>query len=187
MTRFRLSLAVATALVALCACASAAEAAASSWPYVVTSVSGSATWQYQMWNGAGRDSVKFQGHLLRGQAASALRGTATYTDQNSHRCGPVTSTRKMSFGDPLAFAIESGNYVDVTWNLPLPGESRCYTSRLTHVGALFRRDGFLSEKVPLAKFDCPTPVLSLQGRVRYSANGTIGWLTYKATVTLRQR
>ena len=192
LTRFRLPVAIAVGLVAFSAAAGAAEAAAAPWTYVVTGVSGSATWQYRTWNGSGADSVKFHGSLRRGsagkasRAASALSGTATYTDQNSRGCGPVASTRTMSFGDGLGFVVQSPN-VDVTWDLPLPGQSRCYIARLTHFGTTLRQDGFLSEQMPLARFACPAVVFTLRGHVRYAGRGAIGSLTFKATVTLEER
>jgi len=185
MTGCRLSIAIAVGLFGLSAPAGAAAASnTAALPYVVTSVNGSATWQYSGPRGAGMDSVTFQGLARRVRTAaglsSVLRGRTTYRQQGPRGCGPMSQTRSQNFQIPR-FSVQQP-FVVVRWRFPLPNLSQCYGARGTRVAHLLQ--GLLSAKDPLSRFTCNRVALQLRGRARMPMGSTTYTLTYKATVIM---
>jgi hypothetical protein len=109
-----------------------------------------------------------------------LHGQATYLDQNTRGCGPVTYTRIQNFGRP-SFAVQ-GSYVVVRWNLPLPNQSACNGAAASSVAQPLGR--VVSEKLPISRFTCPAVSLRLSGATTLSQGGTTGTLDYQTTIVL---
>jgi hypothetical protein len=106
---------------------------------------------------------------------------ATYTNQNSRGCGPVTRTKIRIYRSP-SFSVQGG-YVVVTWSLPLPKQSYCRDAGVSAVARQVQGTLF-SEKLPLARFTCATVALELDGQAKLSQAGTTGTLVYQASMTL---
>jgi hypothetical protein len=179
MSRSKVVVAVVVGLGALSAPAAAAASSNSpAWPYVVTRAVGSVAWQYNAPGGGGTDSMRFQG---RPRANGVLTGWATYTDQNSQGCGPVTRTKNQNYGGP-SFSVQ-GDYVVVTWNLPLPNQSLCQGATVGSIAQQLHGKWF-STKLPLAHTTCEALSVTMGGHETLSQGGMTGTLSYKTTLTL---
>jgi hypothetical protein len=180
----RLLVTVAIGLIALSL--SAASAAASGWRYVVTSVNGTATWQYSGLTRSGIDTVAFRGRVRPGAplatASSLLRGRITYTDQNSSGCGPITHTRSRLLRGPN-FSMEQSS-VMVSWNFPLPDQSLCSDPMGTSVPRMLQT--LMSQRMPLSRFTCERMLLNLGGQSQLAQAGILGKLTYHAAVIIKR-
>ena len=158
--------------------AAAASSNSPAWPYVVTRATGSVAWHYNGPGGGGTDSVRFQG---RPRPNGVLSGWATYTDQNSHGCGPVTRTKIQNYRRP-SFSVQ-GDYVVVTWNLPLPNQSFCHGATVGTIAQQLRGKLF-STRLRLAHTTCEALSVTLGGNGTLSQGGMTGTLSYKTTLTL---
>ncbi|HME04047.1 MAG TPA: hypothetical protein VKG38_13575 [Solirubrobacteraceae bacterium] len=175
------------------------------WHYAVTAFSGSATFEYSCSScgvdeapGSGFDEVAFRpaggfaaGHgLLTSTGGTIVLSNvlATFTDQNSIGCGPLTESQTLSpYGGGLSFAVERARnkrpVVEVTWAFPFPHESYCYLGAIKDVGDELKKGGLLSKKVPLSSFGAHTVVLNLTGAPAVTGGGTTGTFTFQATIT----
>ena len=172
MTGSRLAVVITVGLVGLSAPAVAGAASSdSAWTYSVTSAAGSVAWRYA----GGVDSVAFQGHP---RANGILRGAAKYSESNSRGCG-VSHTRILSYRGP-SFSVQ-GDYVVVTWNLPLPTQSACHGVTIATVTRQLR-GSVASQKIPLSHFTCDTMSLELRGALTLAQ----GALRYDVTVMLNR-
>lgn len=179
MTGFRLAFAVAVGLVGLSATTGVAAASSTGgWSYVLSSATGSVAWQYSGPSGSGNESMTFRGRARRG----TLHGQATYVDQNTRGCGPVTHTRIANFRRP-SFSVE-GAYVVVTWSLPLPHQSYCNDPVAT--SAAQPQVTLISQTIPLSRFTCAAVSLRLVGEATIPEGRATGTLNYQTTVVLRR-
>jgi hypothetical protein len=179
----RLPVAVAVGLIGLGAPAGAAAAGqTAAWPYVVSSASGSAVWQYSGPNGGGVDSVGFKGRAHR--AHKVLRVTTTYVDRTSQGCGPLRHIKTRNYRAP-SFSIQGASVV-VTWRFPLPKPAYCLGASASSVSQLLPVGAF-SQRVPLSRFTCSAVSLKLVGEASLPQGGTSGTLTFQATIVLKRR
>jgi hypothetical protein len=163
------------------------------WRYVVKTVSGSATWEYDSAAGTGVDSVVFgadRGSHASGDASS-LRGEARYTDANSTGCGSTSKTGRLGSGGGLTFVVlqpqKESPYVRVTWGSLFPHEFRCYRAgALAGVTKELKRLGLFSKDVPLSRFSCGLVLLNFAGRAKLSEGATRGTFAFHLNVVLQR-
>jgi hypothetical protein len=130
--------------------------------------------------------VAFKGRVRPGvpiaTASSVLQGKATYTDQNSSGCGPVTHAMSRHYQGPN-FSLQQ-SLVVVNWNFPLPNQSYCSDPMGTSVPRLLQ--SLMSQRIPSERFTCARMLLNLSGQGQLQQGGTLGTLSYRAAVIIKR-
>jgi hypothetical protein len=160
----------------------------SNWPYVVSSVSGSASWAYQNTAGSGVDAVTFSASRRATRAGGVLAGVARYSDANPTGCGRTTRQATLGYGGGVTFLVHDENgtpYVRITWNRPFPQAFRCkHIAALADAAAQLEHVGAFSTDVPLSRFACPAVTFAFGGHSAVAVRGTAGTFKFKVNLVL---